>query len=412
MEDKMLLRLPGIWLSIFLLCSSCMGQREESGDDTRAYLKKVWEKLDKIQSASYYGDQKTWEPGDTIPTVDVRSFFKEYVNLSDTTIGNCYVALDGADTTLLDYGYNGEVKVTTYHEYHGIMIDDFTHRNSLFRPVWPPFFNYTKSIIGYILNTTDSISVEMEDLGDQRHVKLIVHEDQQVEFFGKAYYVPNPPFERDPTSIYELWIRKSDDLPYRYLREMAHNISEVTCVDPEFNRIFLSGFNLFDYFPKDYEIRRYGEKKETKEKPSLIGRKVPNIELKDAEGKHFSLSDFDRSRVLVVQLTGIGCGACMVSIPFLNSLKQKYKEEDLDVVAIDTWMRKEHTMRNYIEKHQIGYTFLAGNEAVMKFFQTGGAAPFFYVLDRQRVIQNIFWGYQLKESDARITAAIDELLTR
>ncbi|WP_455635540.1 TlpA family protein disulfide reductase [Parabacteroides sp.] len=412
MADRKLLRLLGTGLYILLLCVSCVEQKGKPSDGTKAYLKKVWEKVGKIQSASYYEDVKSWEPGDTIPTVDTRLFFKEYVNPSDTTIGSSYVSLEGSDTTLLEYGYNGEVKVTTYHEHKGIVIDDFTRRNSSYRPVSPPFFNYTQSIIGYILNTTDSISLEMEDLGDQRHVRLVVHEDQQVEFFGKAYYMPKPPFERDPTSIYELWIRKSDDLPCQYRREMAHNISAGTCVDPEFNWLSLSDFNLFDYFPKGYEIRRYGEKKERVEKSSLIGMKVPNHVLKDADGKSFSLSDFDRSRVLLVQLTGIGCGACMVSIPFLNSLKQKYKAEDLDVVAIDTWMRKEHTIRNYIERHQIGYTFLAGDEAVMKFFQTGGAAPFFFVLDRQRVIRNIFRGYQLKESDAQITAAIDRLLTR
>ena len=49
----------------------------------------------------------------------------------------------------------------------------------------------------------------------------------------------------------------------------------------------------------------------------------------------FSLSDFKESKVLLIQCTGIGCGPCMVSIPFLNKLKQDYKTDDLDVVAIE-----------------------------------------------------------------------------
>lgn len=109
---------------------------------------KVWEKLDKINSATYYEDVKAWEPGDTIPVVAERLFCKEYTNPKDTTIGSSFVILKGTDNTRFEFGYNGEVNVTTYHDKKGIMIDDFTHRDLPFRLVSPPFL-----IIPKVLST-------------------------------------------------------------------------------------------------------------------------------------------------------------------------------------------------------------------------------------------------------------------
>lgn len=103
---------------------------------------------------------------------------------------------------------------------------------------------------------------------------------------------------------------------------MSHSISSSDCVDAELNKISISDFDLFGYFPKGYEIRRYGEVRDTTRKSDLVGKKAPDWVLKDADEKTVSLSDFDKSKVLVVQLTGIGCGPCMASISFLNKLKK------------------------------------------------------------------------------------------
>ena len=86
----------------------------------------------------------------------------------------------------------------------------------------------------------------------------MIHEDRQVEFFGKAYYIPKPPFDLgDPTSIYELWISKANGLPYKMRREMSHQISATTCSDVVLNQLSIADFNLYDYVPQDYETVSY-----------------------------------------------------------------------------------------------------------------------------------------------------------
>lgn len=381
-------------------------------DAKRDYLKKVLGNLEKIESASYRSNIKSWEPGDTIPGLDVNEFYKEYRNPKDTTIGSSFVVLGEIDTTKFDSGYNGEVKVTTYDDKKIIVIDDFTHRNLPFRLVGAPFFNYTENIIKYALGTTDSITTDLKESGDSYYFKLTIHEDAQVEFFGKAYHMPKPPFDLgDPTSQYELWISKSNGLPYKYRREMSHNISVTElCPGLKLNNLSIKDFDLFSYFPKDYEIRKYGENKNKPDKSELLDKKAPDWTLKDAKEEIFSLSDFKKSKVLLVQCTGIGCGPCMASIPFLNRLKQEYKVEDLDVVAIETWNRKAHSLQNYANKHHIGYTFLVGNDAVVEAYKTGRAAPFFFVLDEQRVVKKVIQGYSPDDVEKEIEDAVKELL--
>ena len=403
--------MKSILLSVisFLLVMNVCGKNDV---DMRTYLKKVLSNLDKVESASYHEQSQSWQPGDTTAITNSFRFIKEYTNPSDSTIGASYVALNDKDTTRFEFGYDGKVKMISFHEHKGIMIDDFTTRKLPFRLVGPPFFCYSRNIIGYALSTGDSITTEWKDLGEAYYFKLVIHEDRQVEFFGKAYYIPKPPFDLgDPTSIYELWINKSDDLPYKVRREMSHQISANICSDVVLNQLSMADFNLYDYLPQDYEIRKYGEKGKTTQLSAreLIGKKAPDWMLKDMYENPVSLSNL-KSKVLLVNLTGIGCGACHASIPFLNGLKEKFNADEFEVVSIETWGRKPHSLRTYADKNQINYRFLCGDEGIVKSYRTYGAAPFFFILDQDRVVRKVIQGYGMEKTDKEITDAIKALL--
>ena len=403
--------MKSILLSVisFLLVMNVCGKNDV---DMRTYLKKVLSNLDKVESASYHEQSQSWQPGDTTAITNSFRFIKEYTNPSDSTIGASYVALNAKDTTRFEFGYDGKVKMISFHEHKGIMIDDFTTRKLPFRLVGPPFFCYSRNIIGYALSTGDSITTEWKDLGEAYYFKLVIHEDRQVEFFGKAYYIPKPPFDLgDPTSIYELWINKSDDLPYKVRREMSHQISANICSDIVLNQLSIADFILYDYLPQDYEIRKYGEKGKTTQLSAreLIGKKAPDWMLKDMYENPVSLSNL-KSKVLLVNLTGIGCGACHASIPFLNGLKEKFNADEFEVVSIETWGRKPHSLRTYADKNQINYRFLCGDEGIVKSYRTYGAAPFFFILDQDRVVRKVIQGYGMEKTDKEITDAIKALL--
>lgn len=263
-------------LIIFFLTALPTIYAQNSGKE---YLKKVLTKLEKVESATYNITNESWQHGDSTALSILHGFVKEYNNPMDSTIGASYVSLDANDTTKMDFYYDGNIRALTYHDNKKLVIDDFTFRPLPFRPVSPPFFNHTKNIIQYALTTKDHTTLELKDEGNNYYFKLVIDENQQVEFFGKAYHLPLPPFDiGNTTSIYELWIDKSNDLPYKKRREMSHDISVSTCSDLQIKNLTINDFNTAHYFPEDYEIVKYSDLHKKDGDPSaseLIGKKLP-----------------------------------------------------------------------------------------------------------------------------------------
>jgi len=54
--------------------------------------------------------------------------------------------------------------------------------------------------------------------------------------------------------------------------------------------------------------------------------------------------------------------------------------------------------------------FLGANEDVLKDYQTGHAAPWFFLLDDKHIVRKIFYGYSTERTGKEIEKAIEELL--
>lgn len=381
-------------------------------DKKEEYLRKVLSKLEKIESVSYRLCMEAWEPGDTVPVSVRYAFVKEYDNPQDSTIGASYVVLNNSDRKTIAWGgYDGSVKVSVFHEHKGIMIDDFSSRKRPFRPLNPPFFNYVKNIIRYSLTTPDSIVTTLEDIGEAYHFKMVIHEKEQVEFFGKAYHLANP-YNPDPTSQYEVWIDKKTDLPYKRKREMSQGASIEACTEVEFNQLSIKDFNLYDYFPQDYTVKNLKDREQKDNTSALVGTKAPAWILKNSSEQDVSLANF-KSKVLLINFTGIGCGPCKIAIPFLNSLKERFKEEELNVVAVESWQRKLHSIQNYINANKINYPLLEGNDEVIKDYLSGNrGVPYYFILDKDRIIRKVIFGYGEEKTDKEIVDAVNEWLAK
>jgi hypothetical protein len=132
------------------------------GQSKNEDLKKVFNKLEKIESATYNIRGEGWAPADTAASIIMNYFIKEYNNPQDSTIGASFVSLLQKDTTQMTFSYDGKMRAVVFLDDKSIVIDSFTVRKLPFRPLTPPFFNFTKSIIKYALETKDSISIKIE----------------------------------------------------------------------------------------------------------------------------------------------------------------------------------------------------------------------------------------------------------
>ena len=61
---------------------------------------------------------------------------------------------------------------------------------------------------------------------------------------------------------------------------------------------------------------------------NLTGKKAPEWTLNDIKERPVSLSDL-KSKVILVNITGIGCGACQASIPFLERTEKKVPKKKI-----------------------------------------------------------------------------------
>jgi hypothetical protein len=213
-----------------IILLGCLVVFESSSEDQEEQqiqiLNAVLANLEEIKSANFSSYTESWAPGDIIPAVTHYSQYIAYNNPADTTLGASWVVLNNNDTTQIEFVYDGKMRASIYRDEKGIMIDSFKVRKLPVRPTKTPFYWYTRDILKYALTTEDSISLDFKENGDTFSLTLTIHEDQPVEFFGRAYYMPEPPYGyQDPTSRYEQWINKTTMLPYKYQRELEHNIS-------------------------------------------------------------------------------------------------------------------------------------------------------------------------------------------
>ena len=394
---------------ITLLSTTC-----SQSQNTNEYLKTVLRNLEEIQSATYSVQTEGWTPQDTTASRIYSSIIKEYDNPQDTTIGATFIVLSEKNPQQLSWCYNGKMAATVYEEHKGILIDSFkVQRNLPFRVINPPFYNYTKSILRYILSTHDSISLKKEEDSNSFYLKLTIHEDAQIEFFGKAFRMPVHPNDYDDkTSIYELWIDKKTNLPYKYRREMSHDINIKTVSNAVFNQENPEEVDVAEYLPKGYEIRFYEKTKKQQNSNAhpLLSKTAPRFSLLDAEGNTRSLSDF-KSKVQMIQITSVSCGPCKMSIPFLNQLAAEYDKADFDFVAIECNTKSLKALKHYQQKNNIEYTFLQSNDDFLKSYNVG-LVPTFLLLDENHVVRKVFNGYSKSTSDKEIRDAVNELLRK
>jgi len=396
--------------SVLLLgVSSVLLNCSHIDDKKYDYLEKVLINLNMIKSATYYTTTESWAPGDTSASGIYTHYVKEFDNPADTTIGASFVQLLQEDTTHMTFCYDGKMRAVVYDEEKTIIIDSFRVRPLPFRPLTPPFFNYAKNIVEYILETKDSILLDMKDFKDSYYFRLTILEDHQVEFFGKAYYMENNPYDfGETTSKYELWINKSTGLPYRVRREMSHDISVTTCRNTLLNKITIEDFRASDYFETQYTIESFGHGNKSEKVNDLNGKVAPDWILKDANGKTVALKDL-KSKILMIQFTSVSCGPCRVSIPFMKQLASEYDKKNFDFVAIESWTKNADVLKNYQRRNNFNYKFLMSTKDVTKSYHIR-SVPVFFILDENRVIKKSINGYGEGSTDKEIRDTINDLI--
>jgi thiol-disulfide isomerase/thioredoxin len=388
-------------LSYVIQMNSCKGIHDKND-----YLRNVLADLEKIKSATYLSTMSGNPPGDTTVLKTYLWHKKEYINPSDTTIGSVFAWFYPDDTSKMYLYYDGSAQAYLDNDKKTISIDSFQTNTLPFRPISSPFFNRAKNIIKYALETKDSISAELKEFGDS--IRFILYIPYRVVyFFGKPFAMDNPYLSKENAFCkYEIWINKSDNLPYKIINKTPYTTDLETCKNVELNKIKIEDFIAAEYFPSDYEIKVRG--KEQTIKKDLTGKIAPDWILIDYSNRSIALKDL-KYKVLIIEFTGIGCAPCHAAIPLIKQFVTDNKDKDFRFISIETWGSDIDGLKRYHKNNELNYTLLKGEEETTKSYQINGV-PSFFIIDKDRVIRKIIRGYEDGTTDKELRDAINKLI--
>lgn len=376
------------------------------GQSDTSYMRRVYDNLKQIKSASYFWYQSASLLYDTIPSLSYNVFKKEFINQEDKFVGASIASFQTEDTSKMVYFYDGKVQSYLDWENKTIPVDSFQYDRYPFRIVYPSFFMYVKSLLKYALETTDNKIVQVYDSSDTVLIRLSF-KDNLVEVVGcRIYYADPSDLTEDKWSMYDIWIKKVNDFPYRMVKRFPNMVCWEECKEIRINTTDTIAFVASKYFPTDFAIENH--EKELANEQIMEGIVAPGWKLKDTDNDEIALSDL-MSKVLIIQFTGIGCGPCYQSIPYLIKIRNQFKSEELEIISIETWNSNLSVIKKYISGNGINYKYLVcNNEVKLKYGIL--SVPKFFVLDEKRVVRKIITGFDKEKTYVELIEALNQLV--
>ncbi len=390
---------------IFILLFST-GINNYSANRDTSYLHKVLINLEQISTASYYSTNYFCYPGDTIPIGNAtHSYFKEYNFPADTSVGALYVKMMEEDTTKALFAYDGKVRININRRRNYYTIDDFSHNTWPYRTVYAPFLSRAKAILKYALTTKDSISIIPTDLGTTVKYEISIF-NKRIEFVGiLPINITQRGSNEGVISIYEIWIDKRTDFPYKLARTTPDNTMVEVIKDIETDNLKLEDFSITDYISDDLLLRN---SKNAGSSKKLLGKIASDWSLKSTDDKFVTLSKIN-NKIVVIQFTSMFCGTCIQSLPFMKQVRKEYNSNDVQFVSIISEDNITE-LHKYIKQKKINYNFLILTEDVTKDYHVE-LIPTFFILDKKKTIRKVITGYKEGETDINIKKTIKEIMT-
>ncbi|MBK9256721.1 MAG: TlpA family protein disulfide reductase [Saprospiraceae bacterium] len=203
------------------------------------------------------------------------------------------------------------------------------------------------------------------------------------------------------------WINKIDMIPVQY--SIAYDLVMNNDTMYQYEKIVLDKYeinNLKDEsvislssIPEYYKIKDY----EPYERPELlkIDSLAPDWELYSLTDELISLKSL-QGQVVLIDFFYKSCYPCMLALPGLQALHEKYKDKGLKVIGIDPYDKKEEGIGAFLSKRGVTYDILLGGTDVAKDYRVSGY-PTMYLVDRTGKIIFVQAGY---------AKSVDELLEK
>ena len=194
------------------------------------------------------------------------------------------------------------------------------------------------------------------------------------------------------------WINKQDYIPVQYSIAIDLVMNNDTMY--QFEKNVLKKYDLNSLKNKSQlelsSIPSYIKLKDFKpyKSPELLQKDTiaPNWSLISLKDKTVSLSDY-KGELVLIDFFYKSCYPCMLALPALQNLHEKYNDKGLKLIGIDPYDTKEKDdIDNFLAKRGVTYTVLLGGKDIAKEYHVS-SYPTIYLIDKKGKILFSHVGY-------------------
>ena len=165
-------------------------------------------------------------------------------------------------------------------------------------------------------------------------------------------------------SIDNFWINKSDKLPIKYSSKLDLIMNGDTMV--QFKSSSIHKFELnhletsekiwtLEAIPSYIQLKDY----QVESTPELLSNNLlaPEWTLESFDGLPIKLSDF-KGKIVLLDFFYKSCYPCLLTLPFLQDLHEKYNDKGLEVIGINPFDKDKEDLKKFLAKRGVTYTVL------------------------------------------------------
>ena len=138
----------------------------------------------------------------------------------------------------------------------------------------------------------------------------------------------------------------------------------------------------------------------------LIGTKVPDFKITDAKGNTIT-SENTKGKIVVLNFWFTTCKPCIMEIPELNTVYEKYKNNK-DVVFASVTFNTQEEVDTFLIKYPLKYPVFSNSETVISNFKVN-SYPTNIIIDKQGQYSDVING-GFPEIGNHIEQAIEKAL--
>jgi len=116
----------------------------------------------------------------------------------------------------------------------------------------------------------------------------------------------------------------------------------------------------------------------------MEGKPIPAFDFSDVNGKHYS-STSTKGKIVLFKCWFINCGACILEMPQLNRMVQKYKDRD-DILFISLASDPKKPLQAFLKKTQFDYATVPNLAKYMENELKVPAYPHHFLINKQGLL--------------------------